>query len=193
MSDVSNGNRKKSVESVVSLPKNFDQAANHLCEKALNDAKAQLHPLLRNVELDRLDRRYEFVQAFKFALERRIAKKIAVWQPGIQAVFKFDESWRGNGKSWDSSIHLLVKVHRLSDAMKAFAKKLDKSLLRYLKHLRWSRFQKRKSILEIQQVTLDEIRHGTSYGAMFSSVYSAPVKVWPRDGRRDESHRRQTD
>ena len=50
-----------------------------------------------------------------------------------------------------------------------------------LKHLRWSRFQKRKSILEIQQVTLDEIRHGTSYGAMFSSVYSAPVKVWPRD------------
>ena len=182
MSDVSNGNRNKSVESVVFLPKNFDQAANHLCEKALNDAKAQLHPLLRNVELDRLDRRYEFVQAFKFALERRIAKKIAVWQPGIQAVFKFDESWRGNGKSWDSSIHLLVKVPRLSDAMKAFGKKLDKSLLRYLKHLRWSRFQKRKSILEIQQVTLDEIRHGTSYGAMFSSVYSAPVKVWPPDG-----------
>jgi hypothetical protein len=60
-------------------------------------------------------------------------------------------------------------------------KKLDQSLVKYLKHLGWSRFQKRESILEIQQVTPNELRHGISYGAMFYAVYTVPVKVWPQN------------
>ena len=80
----------------VPAAKELEQGVNEICEKALNDAKAQLHPLLRSVELDCLDRRNEFAQAFKHALERRLAKKMAAWQPYVQAVFKFDESWREN-------------------------------------------------------------------------------------------------
>jgi hypothetical protein len=164
----------------------LEQAANNICEKALKDAKSRLHPLLQQVELDRLDQRDEFTYAFKSALEQRIARKLVAWQPAVQAVFRFDESWRDSHKSWDSSIHLLVKVPRLSNSMKAFGKKLDKSLLKCLKHFGWSRFQKHKSILEIQQVTPNEIRHGVSYGAMFSAVYSAPVKVWPQSKHHEE-------
>jgi|SRR5687768_13234664 len=165
----------------------FEQTANNICEKALEDAKSRLHPLLQQVELDRLDQRDEFTHAFKNALEQRIARKLAVWQPAVQAVFRFDESWRDTHKSWDGSIHLLVKVPRLSNAMKAFGKKLDKSLLECLRHCGWSRFLKSKSVLEIQQVTSNEIRHGVSYGAMFSAVYSAPVKVWPQSKHHEES------
>ncbi len=188
MSSVNNW-REEWREHIIPVPKDFGQVANDLCEKALNDAKAQLHPLLRSVELDRLDRRYEFVQAFKFALERRIAQKLALWQPSVQAVFKFDESWMENRKSWDGTIHLLVKVPRLSNAIKLLNKKLVQSLVKRLKGLGWSRFQKWKSILEIQQVTPNEVRRGISYGAMFWAVYSAPVKVWPQNGGRDEGSR----
>jgi hypothetical protein len=179
MSDVYDRNSRGSTESMTSASNDFGVIANDLCEKALNDAKEQLHPLLREVELDRLEKRSEFVQAFKSALEKGIARKLAAWQPAVEAVFKFDETLAENREAWDGSLHLLVKVPRLSDAIKALNKKLDQSLLRYLKQLGWSRFRKRQSILEIQQVTPNELRHGVSYGAMFSAVYNVPVKIWP--------------
>jgi len=157
----------------------FRQAANDICEKALNDAKEKLHPLLRNTELHQLRQRKEFIQAFKLALEKCIAQKLASWQPNVQAVFRFDESWmETRDKSWDGSIHLLVKVPRLSNAIKMIGKRLDQSLTRCLQQLGWSRFLKYQSILEIQQVTPNELRHGVSYGAMFCAVYSVPVKIW---------------
>jgi hypothetical protein len=70
------------VELMVPTPKDFQQIAKDLCEKALSGAKEQLHPLLRDAQLDRLDERPEFVKTFKRALELRIARKLAAWHPG---------------------------------------------------------------------------------------------------------------
>jgi hypothetical protein len=161
------------------VAQDFGQVANDICENALNDAREQLHPLMRNSELRHLRKRGEFVQAFKLTLERRIAQKLASWQPGVQAVFQFDDSWMENRNTWDGSIHLLIKVPRLSNAIKTFGKKLDQDLTYCLQQLGWSLFCRRQSILEVQQVTSNELRHGISYGAMFHAVYSVPVKVWP--------------
>ena len=168
---------------VIPVPNDLSQVANKICEAALEDAKAQIHPLLRSAELHRLGQRVEFVKAFKVALEHRVAQKLALWQPDVQAVFQFDESWMESRNTWDGSIHLLVKVPHLSSAIKGMSKALDKSLLKFLKQLGWQRFQKRQTILEVQQVTPDELRHGISYGAMFYAVYSVPVKVWPQKRR----------
>ena len=179
MSDVNDRGGQKWVVPVIPAPNDFLHAANELCHRALTDAKAQLHPLLRSAELDRLDQRPEFLQAFKSALEKRIARKLAVWQPGVQAVFKFDETMTGSREIWDGSIHLLVKVPRLSNAIKSWGKHMDRCLMRCLKEVGWSRVRRRQTILEIQQVTPRELRHGVSYGAMFSAVYNVPVKVWP--------------
>jgi len=159
----------------------FGQVTDDLCKKALNDARTHLHPLLRNVAVNRLGQRSEFLQAFKTALERRIARKLVAWQPSVQAVFKFDETRTDLMEIWDGSIHLLVKVPRLSNAINTLGKKLDQSLLKDLKQMGLSCFRKRQSILEVQQVTPNELRHGVSYGAMFCAVYNAPVKVWPQD------------
>lgn len=158
----------------------FAHTANELCEKALNDARAELHPLLRSVDVNRLEKRNEFIEAFKSALEKRIAKRLAVWQPSIESVFRFDDSHATDDPSWDGKIHLLVKVPRLSNAIKSFGKRLDQYLIGYLaQQLGWSRFQEQRWILDIQQVTVNELRHGVSYGAMFCAVHSVPVKVWP--------------
>ena len=179
MDTINNERREETVEVLVPAAKDLSWVANDICEKAINDAKEQVHPLIRNAELHQLRKRNEFTQAFKLALEKRIAQKLAIWQPNVQAVFKFDESWMENrDKSWDGSIHLLVKVPRLSNAIKMIGKTLDQSLTRCLKQLGWSRFLKHQSILEIQQVTPNELRHGVSYGAMFYAVHSVPVKVW---------------
>jgi len=159
---------------------NFELAANNLCAKALNEARSQLHPLVQNTELARLDTRIEFVQAFKLALEQQVAKRLAVWYPNIQAVFKFDGSRLDLSKPWDGSIHLLAKVPRLSKTLKSLGQRLDQSLINYMKRLGWSRFCERPFILEVQQVTNNELLHGIGYGAMFCAVYSVPVKVWSR-------------
>ena len=86
-------------------------------------------------------------------------------------------------EDWDGSIHLLAKVPRLSKRLKAFNIRLDSSLVKGLKRLNWSRFDECKSLLEVQQVTPNELRHGTGYGAMFYAVYNKPIQVWPLDSR----------
>jgi len=155
------------------------QAANDLCEKALSNAKSKLHPLLQQVELECLDQRCDFVQAFKRALEEEIARKLVMWQPCVQAVYKFDAPVGVNTNCWDSTIHLLVIVPQLMDTIKSIGTKLDRNILKRLKRLGWSRFQNSRSVIEVQQVTTLEVRRGLSYGAMFLSLYAAPVKIWP--------------
>jgi hypothetical protein len=169
---------------MVPSPKDFGQIACDLCEKALHDAKEILHPLLRDAELNHLDERPEFIKAFKRSLEGRIARKLAAWDPSIQAVFQFDETPMQTPEAWDGSIHLLAKVPRLSETLKILGRRLDRSLVKYLKQLNWQRFQTRQSILDLQQVTLSELRHGIGYGAMFYAVHTVPVKIWPQDKKR---------
>jgi hypothetical protein len=180
MRDVDSWLQQKPVEHQVPAPKDFGQIANELCENALNDAKEHLHPLLRDAQLDRLDERPEFVRAFKRALEQRIAHNLAAWYPGVQAVYEFEETPKENPDSWDGSIHLLAKVPRLSETLKILGRRLDRSLAKYLRQLNWPRFEKHQSVLDLQQVTLNELRHGIGYGAMFAAVYTVPVKVWPK-------------
>jgi hypothetical protein len=184
MKDFNQWQQQKRVEHQVPAPKDFVQIASEVCEKALDDAKAQLHPLLRHAQLDCLGERPEFVKAFKRALEQRIARKLAAWHPGIEAVFQFDDTRTEKPESWDGSIHLLVKVPRLSETVRILGRRLDRSLVKYLRQLNWPRFQKRQSIVDVQQVTLSELRHGIDYGAMFYAVYTVPVKVWPREKKR---------
>ena len=184
MSDVNYLAGEQSLAHTSLAAKDLEQVATELCERALEDAKCQLHPLLQNSELERLVQRVEFIWAFKRALEQRIARKLAVWEPGVEAVFQFEETRTENWQTWDGSIHLLVKVPRLSDTLKSLGRKLDRSLVRYFRQLGWARFQERQSILEVQQVTSRELRYGIGYGAMFSAVYTVPVKVWPQEKSR---------
>jgi hypothetical protein len=162
--------------------RDLGKEATDLCNKALRDAKSHLHPLLQNIALDRLDQRSEFLKAFKSALEERIARELVVWLPGVEAVFKYDEVWTESVEDWDGSVHLLLKVPRLSGVVKTLAKRLDGSLLKHLRQSGWSRFQKSQTILEVHQVTPRELRHALGYGAMFCAVYSAPIRIWPPEG-----------
>ena len=183
MRNVDHWRHIKTAEPVVSVPKDLEQVASDLCEKALEEAKNQLHPLLRNIELDRLDQRDEFIESFKSALERKTARKLATWHPDVQAVFKYDETRIGLLEEWDGSIHLLVKVPRLSDALRALGQKLDRNLVKCLRQKTWQRFRTRQSVLAVHQVTPNELRHGICYGAMFYSVYNTPIKVWPQNAQ----------
>ena len=155
------------------------QGSSELCEKALMDAKVQLHPLLQQVDLEKLGQRREFVQAFKHALESAVAERMVLWLPSVKAVYEFGPP-RGNSlECWDNRVRLLILVPRLLPSINELGTMLDHEILEQVKHFRWSRFKDSQSVLELQQVTPHEIRHGVCYGAMFYSLYTAPVQVWP--------------
>ena len=109
-------------------------------------------------------------------------KRQDYWK-NIQAIFQFDQRRIIDIQTWDGSVHLLAKVPLLSTSIGTLGKKLDHGLVRYLTRLNWQRFQGSSSILDVQQVTLDELRHSIGYAAMFCAVYTAPVRVWPQDKR----------
>ncbi len=164
------------------LPTNayeFRQIADELCDHAQRVATDQLHPLLQRVDLEKLSQRHEFLEAFKCSLEREIAQKIVLWLPCVKVVYRFDSSRRSSTEDWDNTTHLLVFVPQLMPSIKELGTILDGELLKSLKRLPWSRFQDSKSIIEIQQVTPEEMHHGVCYGAMFFSVHAAPSQVWP--------------
>jgi hypothetical protein len=164
------------------LPRNayeFSQIADELCEHAQRAAKEQLHPLLQRVDLEKLCQRPGFLEAYKQSLEREIAQRIVQWFPYVKVVYKFDSSRKNRLEEWDNTVHLLVLVPQLMPLIKELGTMLDGELLKSLKHLPWLRFQDSKSVIEIQQVTPDEMRHGVCYGAMFFSFYTAPSQVWP--------------
>lgn len=183
MSDGINIHLEGAVKPVLRDRQDYAAVASELCEQALNDAKSQLHPLLQSVELRHLAQRKEFLQNFGSALEHRIARTLAFWQPGVQAVFRYDEIGIQDSDTWEGSIYLLVKVARLSNAIRTLSKKLDQHLVEHLGQMPWPQLRTRQSILEVHQVTPRELRHGIGYGAMFFAVYTAPIKIWPQDER----------
>jgi hypothetical protein len=181
MSDIDNDRWENAIAYSIPTSQELEQVAKVLCERALNDAKSQLHPLLQNIEFDRLDQRPEFLKAFKSALEQIIVQKMATWCPSIQAIFRFDVTPTENIEDWDGAIHLLVKVPQLTKEVEAIGKNLDGNLVRCLKKLNWQRLEECQSILDVHQVTANELAHGIGYGAMFHAVYIVPVKIWPLD------------
>lgn len=183
MSDRFNWRGEGSRKTILPDMRDYRKIANELCEQALRDAKSQLHPLLQTVEPHQLAHRTEFLQNFRGALEGRIARKLTIWLPGIQAIFRYDEGGMQNRDPWDGSIRLLVKVPRLSNAIRTWNKKLDGHLVKCLEQMGLPQARTRQSILEIHQVTPRELRHGIGYGAMFFAVHNVPSKVWPQDGQ----------
>lgn len=171
--------KQEVIEGLLKNSYEFRQMSNELSDNALRDARERLHPLLHRVDLEKLSQRRDFLEAFKCSLEREIAQKIVLWLPYVKVVYRFDASRRSSTEEWDNTIHLLVLVPRFMPPIKELGPLLDGEILNGLKRLGWSRFRNSKSIIEIQQVTPEEIRHGVCYGAMFSSVYAAPTQVWP--------------
>jgi hypothetical protein len=110
MRGIDNDRGENAIEYDIPTSEELEQVAKVLCERALNDAKSQLHPLLQTIELDRLDQRPEFLRVYKCVLKHKISQKLAAWHPGIQTIFSYEGTPFENMEDWHGSIYLLVKI-----------------------------------------------------------------------------------
>jgi hypothetical protein len=126
-----------------------------------------------------------FLNAFVHALGCRVAEALAENDQFVQQVYTYDPSLNPDSESGDElpatgTVHLLVQVAKPSAALEALIVSLDKELTAKLRALPSTRFAERASVLDVNLLTEEDVRLGTGYAVMLSSVFAPPLKVWQR-------------
>lgn len=159
--------------------------AKQLCADALARARQKMALTQREEELKNLLALPAFIDAFVHALGTGIAGALAENDQSVQAVYAYDPSLNPDSESGDAlppseTVHLLVRVTRPSAALEAFTASLDQALTAQLRALPSPKFAQRTSVLDINLLTEEDVRLGTGYAALLSSVFAPPIQVWHR-------------
>lgn len=154
---------------------------------ALNQARSELLPRERDMQLAKLLERRDFVDDFKRALAQEIAQVIAAYDHRVQAVYLMGEPTNTLQRpeeellSGDLTIQLFTLVSTASAAFLSFVASLDRALTIVLNELPAKAFGMSNSFLEVVPVTESDIEHGWGYALLFSSIYGRPTEIWQRD------------
>ena len=114
-----------------------------------------------------------------------VSNALAANDPNVQAIYAYDPSTNADSETEeeitpDATVHLLVQVTMPSAALQAFIASLDRALLASLKDLPSPRFAQRESVLNVNLITEDDIRHGANFAGLLSGVFAPPLKIWQR-------------
>ena len=75
-------------------------------------------------------------------------------------------------------LHLLVWVERKTDALTALVESLDRAMAQSLANTLGT--SPDAYVLDVQVVDDSDIKNRTAYGALLSSLFQRPIKVWDR-------------
>ena len=103
----------------------------------------------------------------------------------VQAVYCFEESANPDSETEetlmpDIGVHLLLLVNSNSAALEAFIKSLDGALAGLIRALPSPALAKRSSVLNVIPITQKDVENKSGYGALLSSMFARPVKLWAR-------------
>ncbi|MDE3090241.1 MAG: hypothetical protein KGJ80_12740 [Chloroflexota bacterium] len=159
--------------------------AETLRDDALTQARAKSSAFQRGADLRTLLAVPTFLDAFKHALARGIARTLAENVQFVQAVYTYDPSANPDSESGDDlpvrvTVHLLVLVSKPSAALEALILSLDQALTAKLSELPSDTFAQRTSLLDVNLLTEEDARCGVGYAALLSSVFAPPLRIWQR-------------
>jgi hypothetical protein len=75
-------------------------------------------------------------------------------------------------------LHLLVWVNRKTDALSALVESLDRAMAQSLAGMLGTSLD--AYVLDVQVVDDSDVKNRTAYGALLSSLFQRPIKVWDR-------------
>lgn len=162
------------------------ELAQKICDDAVNQAYTKLTPIQQNLSLKHLFQQHDFIKSFKYNLARGVAQTLALHDKRVQAVHLFEPSLNPDAEvsgelAFEATIHLLVVVETPSAALNAFVTSLDHGLSHCLGHLPSTLFTQRPLILDVNLVTKEAVERQRGLGAMLSSVFAPPLKLWERN------------
>jgi hypothetical protein len=152
---------------------------------AIDWARGKLPAIHQGLELAALLQRNDFFDYFKYALANGVAEALAMNDANVHEVYICDPTLNpdcemGADIPMDGGLHLIVRVTTVSAALESFIAALDRALLDDLRELPTPVYAGRSFLLDANIVTEEEIREGTGYARMLSSMYAPPIKVWAR-------------
>jgi len=118
-----------------------------------------------------------------YSVARQVAEALGALDQNIQAAYVFDYDATPQDLCFGETvqatpIHLLVWTGRKTGALNSLVEALDGALAQQLFHLLGR--GPRAHVLDVQIVDNTDVENRTGYGALLSSLYHRPIKVWER-------------
>jgi hypothetical protein len=119
----------------------------------------------------------------RYSVAKQVGEALGALDENIQAayVFEYDATPQDLcfGEAMQASpIHLLIWTGRKTEALNSLVEALDRALatsfVKILGH------GPRAHVLDVQIVDTHEVENRSGYGALLSSLYHRPIKVWAR-------------
>jgi hypothetical protein len=126
----------------------------------------------RQEGISRLTHEPGFLSPFTLGLAAQAARVLGASEPRVLAAFTYDLS--------DHVIHLLVLVDEFSSGLEDFVREFDQALTHSIDALRMPDCFECTSVLDVHQVTPQDVRLGIGMAGLLSSVANAPLRVWSR-------------
>jgi hypothetical protein len=119
----------------------------------------------------------------QYSIAKQVAEALGALDQNIQAAYVFDYDATPQdlcyGQAVQSTpIHLLVWTARKTGALELLVEALDAALAQQLRNLLGR--GPRAHMLDVQIVDDSDVQNRTGYGALLSSLYHRPIKVWER-------------
>jgi hypothetical protein len=165
----------------------FQEAAETIRDNALNAARSRLPVRQQEATLANLLQMPVFLNNFKYGLAQGATKMIVANDGNVQSIHLFEESTNPDSETEealapDMTVHLLLLVNANSAALEAFIESLDRSLTEVVRELPSPLLAKRTSILNVIPITQEDVNNKQGYGALLTSMFARPVKLWARKG-----------
>jgi len=160
------------------------EVAEKIRDDALVSAKSKLPPILQGQNLEELFQDTYFFCYFKHGLVESVCQTLCDYDEKIMESYCFDPNANPDCQSGeeilvDGTLNIILVVESKTAGLDALTASLNRSLTQALKELPIPMLKSYDSILNIIQVTQDDVENRKGYAALISSIYVKALKVWP--------------
>jgi hypothetical protein len=118
-----------------------------------------------------------------YSVAKQVAEALGALDQNVKAAYVFDYDATPEDQCFGEAVqatplHLLVWTARKTGALKSMVEALDGALARQLFHLLGR--GPRAHMLDVQIIDDADVENRMGYGALLSSLYHRPIKVWER-------------
>jgi len=118
-----------------------------------------------------------------YSAAQQVADALGMLDNNVQAAYMFEYDATPEDVCMGEAakiipLHLLVWVERKTDALTALVESLDRAMAHSLANMLGT--SPDAYVLDVQIVDDSDVKNRTAYGALLSSLFQRPIKVWDR-------------
>jgi hypothetical protein len=153
---------------------------------AFSAEKAEL-PAAREARREIADGGCTICEYLRYGLSKELGQYLGTIDRSVQAVYAYEPEYAAGvlhldsaGPGIDQGINLIVSVDRKNHALNSIVASLEDAVKEGVRPLLCSKANGSCFALDVKVVDGEELETRRGYGALVSSVYVAPMRLWSR-------------